>query len=140
VSTPEPDAGRRPALVGLACVGGIAACGLGLSALYAATGIGVPCPFFLATGWACPFCGTTRMGAALLQGDLAAALAHNPVALVATAVLAVLGLFWGLELLGGPAVRPPAALRRRLRRVPPRQWLVLGLLAGLADVLLRRLL
>lgn len=140
MTTPESAAGRRPAAVGLACVGGIAGCGLGLSALYAATGVGVPCPFFLATGWACPFCGTTRMGAALLQGDLAAAFAHNPVALVAVVVLGVLTLLWGLELLGGPAVRPPAPLRRRLRRVQPRQWLVLALLAGLADVLLRRLL
>jgi hypothetical protein len=80
------------------------------------------------------------MGAALLQGDLAAALAHNPVALAAVVVLGVLTLLWVLELLGGPPVRPPASLRRAVRRVQPRQWLLLGLLVGVADVLLRRLL
>lgn len=136
MSIPGPRAPRRPAAVGLISAGVLAGGGLGLSALYTATGIGVPCPFLLATGWACPFCGTTRMGAALLRGDLGAALAHNPVALVAAVVLAVLALVWTVELLGGPAVRPPA----RLRQVRPQVWLVLGLVLTAVDVLLRRLL
>ena len=51
--------------------------------MFATTGVGVPCPFLALTGWQCPLCGGTRMGGALLHGDLAAAFAFNPLALVA---------------------------------------------------------
>jgi len=87
---PDVAAARRPTptLLGL---GVTAVAGLGLSVLYATTGLGVPCVFRAATGWDCPFCGGTRMGAALLHGDLATAWHFNPFALVGLGLATLLG-------------------------------------------------
>ena len=41
------------------------------------------CPLRQLTGWHCPGCGITRAGHALLHGDLPAALAMNPLVVVA---------------------------------------------------------
>ncbi len=79
------------------------------------------------------------MGNALLHGDLWSAFSANPVALVVIAVLAVLSVLWAVELLGGPATRPPEALARRLHRVPLPAWLVLGAAAALGYAVLRNL-
>lgn len=49
-------------------LGALALAGALLSAVYATTGLGVPCPLLALTGWRCPFCGGTRLGAALLHG------------------------------------------------------------------------
>lgn len=49
------------------------------------------CPFLLLTGLFCPGCGSTRMLHALTEGDLAGALAMNP---LAVALLPVLGLYY----------------------------------------------
>ena len=130
---------RSVARSGLAVVGGLFAGGLALSALYATTGIGVPCPFLALTGWQCPLCGGTRMGAALLHGDLAAAYGFNPLALVALTVLGVLAAVWVVEIAGGPATRPPHRLSARLRRVPAVAWLVLALVLAVAYTVLRNL-
>ena len=65
--------------------------GLALSAVYATTGLGVACPFRALTGWDCPLCGGTRMGAALLHGDLVVAFLANPLALIGLVVLGLLG-------------------------------------------------
>ncbi len=46
------------------------------------------CPVHYLTGWHCPGCGTTRAGHALLHGDLAQALAMNPLVVVAGPFLA----------------------------------------------------
>jgi hypothetical protein len=124
---------------GLAVVGGLFAGGLALSALFATTGIGVPCPFLALTGWQCPFCGGTRMGAALLHGDLAAAYAFNPLVLVALTGLGVVAVVWAAELAGGPAVRPPRRVAGRLRQVPAMAWLLLALLVAVAYTVLRNL-
>ena len=70
--------GFRPA-TGLTYLLGFVGYGLSLSGLDAATGLGLPCPFRALTGWQCPFCGATRLGAALLHADLAGAFAANPV-------------------------------------------------------------
>jgi hypothetical protein len=113
-------------------IGAFFAGGVGLSAVYATTGVGLPCPFRLLTGWNCPLCGGTRMGGALLHGDVAAAWSFNPVALVGLLVLGTLGVLWTLEAAGGPAVRLPRRLGHRLSRVPAVHWLVLGI--GLAVV------
>jgi Protein of unknown function (DUF2752) len=121
---------RSVARSGLAVVGGVFAGGLALSALFAATGVGVPCPFLALTGWQCPLCGGTRMGAAVLQGDLAGAYAFNPALLVVLAVLGALAVVWAIEVAGGPAVRPPRRVLKRLQRVPAVAWLLLA--AGLA--------
>jgi len=110
------------ALRGLASFGAV---GLGLSGLALATGVGIPCPWRWLTGTLCPFCGGTHVGMALLRGDLGAAWAANPFVVVGLGVLAVLGALWTVEAVGGPAVRPPRALRWSAGR----WWLVVGLLA-----------
>ena len=116
---PSPVASQRSvARSGLPIVGVVLAGGLALSVLYATTGVGVPCPLRAMTGWQCPLCGGTRMGAALLHGDVAAAYAFNPLALVAIGVLAVLAAVWAIEVSGGPAVRLPRRVAGWAQRVP----------------------
>jgi hypothetical protein len=121
-------------------VGAFFAGGLGLSALYATTGLGLPCPFRLLTGWDCPLCGGTRMGDALLHGDVPAAFGFNPLALLGLALLGVLGVVWAVEAVGGPAFRLPRPLSERLRRVHPMRWLVIGLLVAVIYTIARNLL
>jgi hypothetical protein len=133
--TARPFRPRR----GLTVLGAIAVYGLGLSALYAATGRGLPCPFRMVTGWQCPLCGGTRLGSALLRGDMGAAFADNPVVLISLVVVSLLGGLWTIEALGGPAVRPPARVADALRRVRPNAWVVIGLLLAGLDVVLRHL-
>ncbi|RYZ29378.1 MAG: DUF2752 domain-containing protein, partial [Propionibacteriaceae bacterium] len=82
----------------------------------------------------------TRMGGALLHGDLAAAYAFNPLALVVIATLGVVGVLWAVEALGGPAVRPPVGLRRRLARTTPSQRLAAVVVVAVAYTVLRNLL
>jgi hypothetical protein len=139
VSTPTPARPFR-ATRGVAGLGGIAGFGVGLSALYAVTGVGLPCPFRMATGWECPLCGGTRLGTALLHGDLVAAFAYNPVVLVGLVVLTALGVLWTIEALGGPAVRLPDRAASALARVRPTGWLALGLVGAAVFVVLRNLL
>lgn len=62
---------------------------LGLVAAAAATGLvlasgafPLPCPIRFVTGLDCPFCGGSRMLAALMAGDVPAALGYNAVALL----------------------------------------------------------
>jgi hypothetical protein len=138
VQVPE----RRPfhAVGGLKWLVGYAAFGLGISTLYATTGMGFPCPFRELTGWECPFCGGTRLGSALLHGDIGAAFAYNPVVFVSLVLGVVVGALWILEALGGPRVRPPATWLAAARRIgPTRWWIIAGTLAG-CYVLLRNLL
>ena len=80
--------------------------------------MGVGCPFRIVTGWDCPLCGGTRMGSALLHGDVATAFAFNPLALIGIALLGVVGVLWVVEALGGPA--RPAAGRRASVACGPR--------------------
>lgn len=135
VQRPASGATRR-----LRYVGSFFAAGLGLSVLYATTGVGLPCPFRALTGWECPLCGGTRMGGALLHGEIGAAFAFNPVALIGLGVLAVVGAAWLVELAGGPRVRGPEALRHRLGAVRPNQWLVAGVVFAALYTVLRNLL
>jgi hypothetical protein len=120
-------------------LGGVAAYGLGLSALYATTGRGLSCPFRMLTGWQCPLCGATRLGSALLDGDAGAAFADNPVVLIGLILATLLGVLWMVEVLGGPAVRPPARIAGAVRAVRPNAWLAVGLLLGSVYVVLRNL-
>ncbi|MEV8378583.1 DUF2752 domain-containing protein [Kribbella sp. NPDC056861] len=86
---------------------GLAAVGVGgfaLGAIYQLSGsrqLGIPCLLHATTGLNCPFCGATRMAAALLRGDLDAAWHFNPVVLVLGPLMGVaIGyqlLAWGLE-------------------------------------------
>lgn len=61
------------------------------------TGIGIPCPIRLVTGFKCPGCGVTHMCAALLRLDISAAFAANPMILLLSPVLVAVFLpaFWG---------------------------------------------
>lgn len=125
---------------GLQAIGGFVAFGLSVSALYAATGIGFPCPFRALTGWECPLCGGTRLGAALLHLRPAEAFADNPMVFLALALLPALALIWTVEALGGPALRPPARIAFRLRSIHPTRWLAGVLLLAVGYTLLRHLL
>ena len=140
VVAPSSARPRSAARSGLPVSAGILAGGAALSVAYATLGIGLPCPFRALTGWQCPLCGGTRMGSALLHGDLWSALLANPLALVAVVVLTVLSGLWTVELLGGPALRPPRPLSRRLRRVPTWVWPVAGAAVALGYAVLRNLL
>jgi hypothetical protein len=80
------------------------------------------------------------MGAALLRGDVLAALGFNPLALVGLVILGVLGALWTVEAAGGPAVRLPRPLAGRLHRLRPTQWLALGLFVALIYTIARNLL
>ena len=85
------------------------------------------CPFKLATGHPCPFCGTTRSFGALVQGDFFGSLAYNPSGLLLSTGL----LFW--------VVSPERfrALRNRVsnigrRLTSPTKWMLFALLLVLA--------
>lgn len=125
---------------GLKYLGGFFAGGITLSALYAATGQGMPCPFRMITGWDCPLCGGTRLGNALLHGDVPAAFAYNPLVFLGLGLVTVLGIAWVIEALGGPRLRPPAPVAARLRRITATQWLIAGLVVSVLYVLVRNLL
>ena len=124
---------------GLKWIGGFFAYGLGMSVLYASTGVGLPCPFRMITGWNCPLCGGTRMGDALLHLEVGAAFAYNPAALVGLAVLATLAMLWTVQLAGGPAVRLPKLVRDRLPAVRPTTWLAAGVIGMVGYTILRNL-
>nr|WP_294695111.1 DUF2752 domain-containing protein [uncultured Friedmanniella sp.] len=138
MSTLPPVSARR-ARARLAYLTGLAASGVGLSALYLTTGVGLPCPFRMATGWDCPLCGGTRLGASLLQGDLVAAFFANPLLLVGLGVLTALGLLWTVESLGGPRVRLPGRSTALLAQLQPTSWLALGLAGTAVYIVLRNL-
>lgn len=124
------------AVGGLKWLVGYAAFGVGISALYASTGIGLPCPFREVTGWECPFCGGTRLGSALLHGDVAAAFGYNPVVFISLVLGVVVGAMWVVEALGGPRVRPPLSWQHAARRIRPAiWWTIAGVLAALYIVL-----
>jgi hypothetical protein len=127
--TPEPLDRRVLGLAGALAGGGVLAAVNGLSG----GRIGLPCPFHAVTGLNCPFCGTTRMAAALLQGDVARAWSFNPPMLVVLPVVALLVgymlLAWTAEYLGWlrlPRPRPSA----RLQRVVPLVFLATMALYG----------
>lgn len=119
----------RAALAGAA---GLAGAGAGLVGVKLLTGVGVACPFRALTGLLCPLCGSTAMGVALVRGDLASAWGHNPLVLTGFLALAVSSLVWIIEILGGPAVRPPSWMRPVTQR---RAYLAGGVVLTLFGVL-----
>lgn len=100
--------------------------GLALSALYASTGLGLVDPIRALTGWWCPLCGGTRMGAELLHGHIPAAFAFNPLAFIGLILAIGLGMAWTVESLGGPALRPPGLIRRLSAN---QVWIAVGVVA-----------
>jgi hypothetical protein len=128
----------RP-IVGLSWVGGFFAGGLTLSIGYATTGLGVECPFRALTGWDCPLCGGTRMGAALLHGDVVSAFLANPPALIGLVALGLLAACWTIEVSGGPAIRAPRAIGDPLRRLPRIIWVLVAVAIAVGYTLARNL-
>lgn len=124
---------------GLLMIGGFVGFGLTLSTMYATTGLGFPCPFRALTGWECPLCGGTRLGADLLRLQPGQAFAANPLVFVGLALLPVFAVLWVIECLGGPAVRPPARVAGRLRRIHPTQWLILFSVLAVVYTVVRNL-
>ena len=92
----SPRVPRRPREA-LTTVGTLGAVGVGVTLLYRVTGVGLPCLFHALTGWDCPFCGSTRLGAALLRGDVGAAWRSNQVVFVAAVLLGIRTIGWLVE-------------------------------------------
>ena len=129
------DAGvRQAAIRNLIAAGCFGAYGLTLSAVQVATGLGVPCLWRELTGTLCPFCGATRMGSALLVGDLPGAWSANPFVLISLGVLGLAVVSWAVTALGGPRLRPPGALSAG------RTWFWLATVAAAGFMVFRNLL
>lgn len=111
----------------------LGAAGLTLSVVKAVTGLRIGCPWRALTGTLCPLCGATTMGTRLLVGDLHGAWASNQFVLVLLGLGLLAVTAWTIELAGGPALRPPRALRS-----PALWWTVLGA-AALAFAVWRNL-
>ena len=131
-----PTAGAREGTfdprAALVAVGGLVAAGSVLVGIKIVAGRGIVCPFRALTGHLCPLCGSTSMAEALVHGDVAAAWSHNPVMLIGALLLALASLAWIVELLGGPALRPPARLRPITQR---RAYIVGGVILSVFGVL-----
>jgi hypothetical protein len=102
---------------------GVGALGAVLATTYQLSGgrFGVPCPLHSLTGLDCPFCGSTRMAAALLRGDIHAAWAFNAPMLIIGPLLGLVVLYhvaaWLLERYGlarWPRPWPNSRLESRL--------------------------
>lgn len=77
-----------------------------LGALWIGMGLPRPvCHFRMVTGVPCPTCGTTRMGEALLRGELGTALAMNPLVFVVLTILAIWALIGTVDWLRGTPAR-----------------------------------
>lgn len=61
-------------------------------AVYEYAGLGIPCLFRTVTGFKCPGCGITHAIMALLRGNVAEAMQHNP---VVVPLIPILGLYAG---------------------------------------------
>lgn len=107
VQTPTMFSARN-ALTRLAGVGAV---GSGIAAAHLLFGIGLPCPVLSLTGLQCPLCGATRAAGALASGDFAAAWSFNALLVVGVILLGCCAAAWLVEVVGGPALRPPRRLR-----------------------------
>ncbi|HZO70257.1 MAG TPA: DUF2752 domain-containing protein [Kribbellaceae bacterium] len=119
---------------------GVGAGGVVLATVYQLSGgrIGVPCPLHTLTGLDCPFCGSTRMAAALLRGDLHAAWGFNaPMLIIGPLVSLFVGyhlVAWLLERAGRarlPRPWPSSRLESRLTIVFMAGMAVFGVLRNL---------
>ncbi len=78
------------------------------------------CVFRSLTGFPCPTCGTTRAAIAMLHGDLATALAANPLAAAAGLLFvagAPLAAIWAVAGWPAPVIRSPLTARARIAAV-----------------------
>jgi hypothetical protein len=103
---PTGTSRRREAL----CVAGVVSAGLAAGATLLIVDPNQPghyptCPFLATTGWYCPGCGSLRAVHDLLHGDLAGALARNPMMVLALPYLLLAAVTWLLRATGRPAPR-----------------------------------
>ncbi|HWC26774.1 MAG TPA: DUF2752 domain-containing protein [Solirubrobacteraceae bacterium] len=91
---------------------------LGTAGLVGGATTVLPCLFSAATGVDCPFCGMTHGVAALGAGDIAAAVAANPLSPLAVA----LALAVGVALLTGRRLAVPAAAAWALAALIAAVW------------------
>ena len=119
---PPARALLTPVVLGTVAVSAAAA----LVLLEPQTVVPIACPFLALTGWACPLCGGTRSTAALLEGDVAAAVDLNAFTTVGVLVLAGAWLAWLVATARG----------RVLTAVPPgwAWWAVVVIGVGFAVV------
>ncbi len=81
------------------------------------------CPFLATTGLYCPGCGALRGIHDLLHGDVAGALARNPMTVLAVPYLLAAWVAWALRAAGRPVPRSTS--------LPPwTLWLLLGLVVA----------
>lgn len=66
----------------------------------------IDCPINALTGWDCPGCGSARAAHLVLNGEVAASLAYNPLLLPTVTVMAALWAGWALRAVGLRAARP----------------------------------
>ncbi len=116
-------------LASIAWLGGIGGAAV---AAYKLFGFGLPCPFLALTGWQCPFCGGTRMGAHLANLDFAQAFAANPFVFCLFGLLALVGID-SLLILAGRSGLPGRSL------VTTRRVGYVAFVAGLIFTLARNL-
>jgi Protein of unknown function (DUF2752) len=109
-------------VAGLAAAGAAAAYQLALGG----QGLWLPCPLRTLTGIPCPLCGMTTAATALASGDLGAALAANPFALLLAGFTLVMALVMAARAAGWlPAAAQWPASRRRQS-----YWVVAALAAA----------
>ena len=102
-----------PAWLGPAATAGAALCACAAdTVLNPYRGQTPECPFHAVTGLYCPFCGSARMLHSALRGHLGAALAANPLTLLALPVLIWAWAGWMTQAVGGPRLWRPTASRR----------------------------
>jgi Protein of unknown function (DUF2752) len=115
VSWRPRSAPEQLGVAGLAAAGAAAAYQLALGG----QGLWLPCPLRTLTGIPCPLCGMTTAATALASGDLGAALAANPFALVLAAFTLVMAVVMAARAVGWlpVAAQWPASRRRQSYRV-----------------------
>src|SRR5687767_7346289 len=88
--SPRPEGpGVSRGIAVMVAASAIAALALLFAVDPAASSIFPPCLWRAATGWLCPGCGSARALHALLHGEIAAAMATNPLTVVALPILAL---------------------------------------------------
>ena len=88
------------------------------------------CPFRVATGVACPSCGTTRAITALAEGDLVGALCWNPLVVAGSLAFVIAGLLaptWNRRVGRVPDLRGVMAVRVGLVAALVGNWIYLWL-------------
>jgi hypothetical protein len=99
------------AVAGLGAAGAAAA----YQAALGGEGLWLPCPLRALTGVPCPLCGMTTAATGLAAGDLGAAMAANPFALLLAGFTLVMAVLMAARAIGrlAPPAQWPASRRRQ---------------------------